>query len=126
MEKNRTYPNSYDERNRSDVLKLRARHGGLAAYGRWEATKQLLLDEGGRIDLAQPECRALLRRELEVTDRKLDEFFNSCAEFGLISDDLYKMGVLASEDIRETLDYKDKKSSAGKQGGREPGGTNDA
>lgn len=112
MEKNRNYSNSYDERNRSDILKLRERHGRIAAYGRWEIFKQILLDEDGRIDLNCSESVAILRRELDLNPlKKLEDFLESCADFGLIDEEIYRnLNAAVSSDIKETLDYKQEMS----------------
>ena len=73
MDANRFYSVPYDARNDTAMLKLRRKHGGIAAYGRWQALLGVLYDEGGTIDLSDEDNFAMVEREIELDGPDLEE-----------------------------------------------------
>ena len=67
MDANRFYSVPYDARNDTAMLKLRRKHGGIAAYGRWQALLGVLYDEGGTIDITDEDNLAMVEQEIPVT-----------------------------------------------------------
>lgn len=125
MDANRFYSVPYDARNDTAILKLRRKHGGIAAYGRWQALLGVLYDEGGTIDLSDEDNFAMVEREIELDGPDLEEFVKSCVKFGLLSPDLWSIGTIGSRGVCEELEYRrnlrEKRSTAGKNGGRKSG-----
>ena len=120
MEANRYYSVSFDERNYPSVKKLRRRCGGIIAYGRWEALKQLLFDADGRLAADDPDIVGLIIDELEFGSREeYDRFIQACIDFGLIDSAMFReAGSIISPEVAETLEYRRKQAEFGKKGGR--------
>lgn len=122
MDANRFYSVPYDARNDTAMLKLRRKHGGIAAYGRWQALLGVLYDEGGTIDVADEDNLAMVEQELELEGAELDAFIESCVKYGLLSLELWSIGTIGSRGVCDELEYRReqrrKKSEAGKKGGR--------
>lgn len=122
MDANRFYSVPYDARNDTAMLKLRRKHGGIAAYGRWQALLGVLYDEGGTIDVTDEDNLAMVEQEIELEGAELDAFIESCVKHGLLSAELWGIGTIGSHGVCEELEYRReqrrKKSEAGKKGGR--------
>lgn len=122
MDANRFYSVPYDARNDTAMLKLRRRHGGIAAYGRWQALIGVLYDEGGTIDLSDEDNLAMVEQEIELEGAELDAFIESCVKYGLLSAELWGIGTIGSRGVCDELEYRremrEKKSAAGRKGGR--------
>lgn len=125
MDANRFYSVPYDARNDTAMLKLRRKHGGIAAYGRWQALLGVLYDEGGTIDVADEDNLAMVEQEIELEGAELDAFIESCVKYGLLSAELWGIGTIGSHGVCEELEYRKeqrrKKSEAGKKGGQASG-----
>ena len=107
------------------MLKLRRKHGGIAAYGRWQALLGVLYDEGGTIDVTDEDNLAMVEQEIELEGAELDAFIESCVKYGLLSPDLWSIGTIGSRGVCDELEYRKeqrrKKSEAGKKGGQASG-----
>ena len=125
MDANRFYSVPYDARNDTAMLKLRRKHGGIAAYGRWQALLGALYDEGGTIDVTDEDNLAMVEQEIELEGAELDAFIESCVKYGLLSPDLWSIGTIGSRGVCDELEYRKeqrrKKSEAGKKGGQASG-----
>lgn len=125
MDANRFYSVPYDARNDTAMLKLRRKHGGIAAYGRWQALLGVLYDEGGTIDLSDEDNLAMVEQEIELEGAELDAFVESCVKYGLLSAELWGIGTIGSRGVCDELEYRremrDKKSNAGRKGGQASG-----
>lgn len=125
MDANRFYSVPYDARNDTAMLKLRRKHGGIAAYGRWQALLGVLYDEGGTIDLSDEDNLAMVEQEIELEGAELDAFIESCVKYGLLSAELWGIGTIGSRGVCDELEYRremrDKKSNAGRKGGQASG-----
>lgn len=125
MDANRFYSVPYDARNDTAMLKLRRKHGGIAAYGRWQALLGVLYDEGGTIDVTDEDNLAMVEQEIELEGAELDAFIESCVKYGLLSAELWGIGTIGSHGVCEELEYRKeqrcKKSEAGKKGGQASG-----
>ena len=118
MDANRFYSVPYDARNDTAMLKLRLKHGGLAAFGTWQALLGVLYDEGGVIDLSDDDCKAMLEGELELKGPRLTAFIESCIKFEMLDDGAWEMGKIASHGVCDELEYRRQRSENGKKGGR--------
>ena len=117
MDANRFFSVPFDNRNDVKMKRLRKRLGGYAGYGRWVALLGMLYDENGILDLNCQDMREIVADELDLTD--VDEFFTELAEIGLIDKELYHgLSHVVNKGVVEQIDYRKKKSEAGKQGGR--------
>ena len=115
MDANRFFSVPYDNRNDVKIRRLRKRLGGMAAYGRWIALLGMLYDENGLLDLNDVTTREIVLEELELDDA--DEFFTELGKMGLINADIYKAtNHVVNNGVCEQLDYRKKKSEAGKKG----------
>ena len=107
------------------MLKLRRKHGGIAAYGRWQALLGVLYDEGGTIDITDEDNLAMVEQEIELEGAELDAFIESCVKYGLLSAELWGIGTIGSRGVCDELEYRremrDKKSNAGRKGGQASG-----
>lgn len=125
MDANRFYSVPYDARNDTAMLKLRRKHGGIAAYGRWQALLGVLYDEGGTIDITDEDNLAMVEQEIELEGAELDAFIESCVKYGLLSAELWGIGTIGSRGVCDELEYRremrDKKSNAGRKGGQASG-----
>lgn len=125
MDSNRFYSVPYDARNDTAMLKLRRKHGGIAAYGRWQALLGVLYDEGGTIDVTDEDNLAMVEQEIELEGAELDAFIESCVKYGLLSAELWGIGTIGSRGVCDELEYRreirDKKSNAGRKGGQASG-----
>lgn len=115
MKADRFFSVHYDIRHNPKIELLRDLEGGISALGRWFALMGILYDVGGICELTEPKRRFLMR-ELELDSDGLDRFLHSCAESDLIQPDFLEMGKVASHGICDELEYKRKKSEAGKKG----------
>ncbi len=120
MDANRFYSIPYDARNDTAMLKLRKKQGGIVAFGRWQALLGMLFDEGGVIDVSDPDDRKVIRDELELTEPKFVSFVETCISYGLLSPELWEMGRIGSRGVCEEIEFRarqrEQKSSAGKKG----------
>ena len=117
MDANRFFSVPYDNRNDVKMKRLRKRLDGYAAYGRWVALLGMLYDEGGILDMSCQDMRDIVADELDLED--VDEFFCVLADIGLIDKELYhSMSHVVNKGVVEQIQYRLKKSEAGKQGGR--------
>lgn len=125
MDANRFYSVPYDARNDTAMLKLRRKHGGIAAFGRWQALLGVLYDEGGTIDVTDEDNLAMVEQEIELEGAELDAFIESCVKYGLLSAELWGIGTIGSRGVCDELEYRremrDKKSNAGRKGGQASG-----
>lgn len=116
MEGNRFYSIPFDARNDPAISKLRDAQGGIAAYGRWQALLGILFDEKGVIDANEKFNRRMLERELELKGEKLDTFIRYCVEFGLLSFEMWQVGMVGSHGVCKELEYRAKQSEKGAKG----------
>lgn len=115
MDANRFFSVPFDNRNDVKMKRLRKRLGGYAGYGRWVALLGMLYDEKGIIDMSCQDMREIVCDELELDDA--DEFFTNLAEIGLIDKELYhSLNHVVNKGVVEQLEYRVKKSDAGKKG----------
>lgn len=116
MDANRFFSVPFDNRNDVKMKRLRKRLGGYAGYGRWVALLGMLYDEKGIIDMSCQDMREIVCDELELDDA--DEFFTNLAEIGLIDKELYRsLNHVVNNGVVEQLEYRVKKSDAGKKSG---------
>ena len=119
MDANRFYSIPYDARNDPAMKKLRRKHGGIKAFGQYQALLGILYDEGNRLHLSDGDDRGLLMEELEIDDEELDKFLNSCAKFDLIDCEEFcgDYPIVTHKGVAKELAYKKMKSDAGRAGG---------
>ena len=123
MDANRFFSVPYDNRNDVKMKRLRKRLGGYAAYGRWVALLGMLYDENGILDMNCQDMREIVADELDLED--VDEFFIGLADIGLIDKELYHgLSHVVNKGVVEQIEYRVKKSEAGKLGGRPKKPTN--
>ena len=116
MDANRFFSVPFDNRNDVKMKRLRKRLGGYAGYGRWVALLGMLYDEKGIIDMSCQDMCEIVCDELELDDA--DEFFTNLAEIGLIDKELYhSLNHVVNNGVVEQLEYRVKKSDAGKKSG---------
>lgn len=113
MRADRFFSVPYDNRNDTKMTMLRMKYG-YAGYGRWIALLGMLYDEDGLIDISDGMMRELLARQLELDD--IDGFLSFLAQIGLIERDMYSMGHVVNHGVCDELDYRKRKSDAGKKG----------
>lgn len=120
MDANRFYSIPYDARNDTAMLKLRNKQGGIIAFGRWQALLGMLFDEGGIIDINDPEDKKVIEKEIELKGIKFDTFIETCIGYGLLSYEMWTFGKIASDGVIREIEFKAKlklqKSEAGKKG----------
>lgn len=115
MDANRFFSVPYDNRNDVKMRRLRKRLNGYAGYGRWVALLGMLYDEKGILDMNDAEMREIVCEELELDDA--DHFFTVLADIGLIDKELYhSMNHVVNRGVLEQIEYRVKKSDAGKKG----------
>ena len=114
MDANRFFSVPFDNRNDVKIKRLRKRFG-MAGYGRWIALLGMLFDEDGIIDMSSQDMREVVAEELELED--VDEFFTALSDIGLIDKELYRsMSHVVNKGVCDELEYRKKKSAAGKKG----------
>jgi len=124
MDANRFFSVPYDNRNDVKILRIRRRLGGMAAYGRWVALLGMLYDEGGVLDMNDQDMRDIVADELELED--VDGFFTELAKVGLIEKELYhSMNHVVNDGVCSEIEYRKKKSEAGKKGNAKRWGKGD-
>ena len=117
MKADRFFPIAYDMRHNPKIELLRDSCGGLYGFGRWVALMGILYDSGGVYEYGTPLKRSFLRRELEMqSDDQLDAFLHALADCELIEAEMLEAGRIASNGICEQLEYKRRKTEAGKKG----------
>ena len=123
MNANRFYSIPFDARNDPAIKKLRRKHGGLVAFGRYQALLGILYDQDNAIHLSDEDDLILVLEELEMDEKELTAFLNSCAKFDLIDCDKFCQDypVIASVGVQKELDYRKKKEVAGTKGGKKSG-----
>jgi len=115
MDANRFFSVPFDNRNDMKILRMRRRLGGIVAYGRWVALLGMLYDEGGVLDMTDQDVRDVVADELELDD--VDEFFSGLVKVGLIEKEFYEtMGHVINDGVCREIEYRRKKSEAGKKG----------
>ena len=115
MKADRFFSVPYDNRNDVKMLRVRKALGGFAGYGRWVALLGMLYDEDGVLDMSDQAMREIVAQELDLED--VDGFFTELAKIGLISSELYRsMSHVVNEGVCEELEYRKRKSEAGKKG----------
>ena len=115
MNANRFFSVPFDNRNDVKILRIRRRLGGIVAYGRWVALLGMLYDEGGILDMADPDMVEIVADELELDD--VDEFFTELAKVGLINRELYEgLNHVVNDGVCDEIAYRKKKSEAGRKG----------
>ena len=116
MDANRFFSVPYDNRNDVKMKRLRKRLNGYAGYGRWVALLGMLYDEKGILDMSDAEMVEIVCEELDLDDA--DEFFTTLADIGLIDNEMYRaMHHVVNRGVLEQLEYRVKKSDAGKKSG---------
>lgn len=116
MDANRFFSVPYDNRNDVKMKRLRKRLNGYAGYGRWVALLGMLYDEKGILDLSDAEMVEIVSEELDLED--VEGFFSVLADIGLIDKELYRaMNHVVNRGVLEQLEYRMKKSDAGKKSG---------
>lgn len=121
MKDRRYYTVSFDERNYPEILKLRLKCGGIVAYGRWEALKQILYDADGGINISDELIRMLLKRELEFdSDDELDGFLKACLDLELLFVEFpdNAQAIIQSKEVLEGISFKRRKAESGRKGGK--------
>lgn len=115
MDSNRYFSVPFDNRNDVKIKRLRKRLGGMTGYGRWVALLGMLYDENGILDMNAKDMREIVAEELELED--VDGFFTELAGIGLIDRELYfSMSHVVNNGVCDELEYRKKKSAAGKKG----------
>ena len=116
MDANRFYSVPWDGYNDIGMKKLRRKHGGVAAYGRWHVLLGILYDAGGRVELDE-DTMVLLQDELEIENQaELNAFIDDLAGLDWISRELLDMGVMVSKGVCDQLEYRKSASYYGKKG----------
>lgn len=121
MKANRYYSVSFDERNYPEIMRLRMMCGGIVAYGRWEALKQILYDAEGQIDIKESLTRQLLLHELDFdSDEDLTNFIQACIRLGLLIQEFPndRQVLISSNEVSVGIAYKRKQAKSGKKGGQ--------
>lgn len=121
MNANRFFTVPYDGRNDTKLLKLgRLQRGKMKAFGRWMALLGMLYDEDGIIDMTDDTTFAIVMDELEFREpRRLEEFFDNCADVGLIDSELWmELQHVVNNGVVNQLEYRKSQSANGKGGGR--------
>ena len=117
MKADRFFSVHYDSRHNPKIDLLRDMGGGLIEYARWIVLLAILYDSDGLVDLNAKGKKRYLMRELEIgSDEELDEFLSNCAECELISAELLELGHVVSRGVSDEIEYRKKKSEAGKKG----------
>ena len=117
MNSNRYYSIPFDARNDVAMRLLRRKQGGIVAFGRWQALLGMLYDADGRIDLKDETMRDLVCEELELDAEGLDSFLADCRALDILSKDAWNnWTVVMSEGVLKEIDYRQRKSYAGKKG----------
>jgi hypothetical protein len=115
MDANRFFSIPYDNRNDVKMRRLRKRLGGYAGYGRWVALLGMLYDEKGILDMNDQEMREIVAEELDLDD--VDMFFDELSMLGLIDRELYaSMSHVVNHGVCDEIEYRRKKSEAGRKG----------
>lgn len=115
MDANRFFSIPYDNRNDVKMRRLRKRLGGYAGYGRWVALLGMLYDEKGVLDMNDQEMREIVSEELDLDD--VDGFFCELSGLGLIDGELYaEMSHVVNHGVCDEIEYRRKKSEAGRKG----------
>lgn len=115
MNANRFFSIPFDNRNDVKILRMRRKLGGIAAYGRWVALLGMLYDEGGMLDMTDPDMVEIVADELELDD--VDEFFAELAKIGLIDKEMHdNLNHVVNNGVCNEIEYRRKKSEAGKKG----------
>lgn len=92
---------------------------GITALAWWIGLLSLLYYSHGLIDLTiQGQKRQIIRKLQMADEAELDSFLNACVTCKFIDGELLEAGHIVSRGVCEQLEYKQVKSSAGKQGGR--------
>ena len=116
MDANRFFSVPFDNRNDVKIKRLRKRCG-MSGYGRWIALLGILFDEDGILDMNDPDMREVVADELELELEELDKFLSVLADIGLIDKELYySMNHVVNKGVCDELEYRKKKSAAGKKG----------
>lgn len=115
MDANRFFSIPYDNRNDVKMRRLRKRLGGYEGYGRWVALLGMLYDEHGILDMTDREMQEIVAEELDLED--VDEFFIELGKLGLIDEEVYRsLGHVVNHGVCDEVEYRRKKSEAGKKG----------
>lgn len=119
MDANRFFSIPYDNRNDITIKCMKKSMGGIVAYGRWVSLLGMLYDSDGVLDLSNVCIREIVAEELELED--LDAYFLDLCRLNLIDATMYnKKNHVIVQGVCEQLEYRRKKSEAGKTGGRTP------
>lgn len=114
-------PLDFDWFEDEKVMELRARLGVRGELA-WARLVAIWADfSGARIDLNAVGTRALLRKKLERSDRQLDQLFKEMAAVGLISRDLWEMGVVTCNRAADEARRREKRKEGGAAGGKKSG-----
>ena len=115
MDANRFFSVPYDNRNDTRILRLRAKAGGMAAYGRWVALLGMLYDDHGLLDMGDEATRWMVARELDLED--VDGFMDALASVGLIDRQIYEaQGHVMNDGVCDEIEYRKRKAEAGRKG----------
>ena len=115
MDARRFYSVPWDGYDDIGMKRLRRKHGGVAAYGRWHVMLGILYDAGGRIALDE-DVMQLLEEELEFGRDELTSFLDDLAKLGWISQELLDIGVVSSKGVCDQLEFLSSSSYYGKKG----------
>ena len=117
MKADRFFSVHYDTRHNPKIELLRDMGNGLIEFARWIVLMSILYDVDGLYDLNAKGKKRYLMKELEISSEKeLDEFLANCAECELISAELLELGHVVSRGVSDEIEYRKKKSEAGKKG----------
>lgn len=111
---------SHDNDARHDPKCKRLRLvGGVEAYGRWwMLCEYLAYIETHIAPFADPLDKALLASELECSTEEVEDFCETCARLGLIDEEMFANGKVASNRMSRNAIRTAQKVAAGRAGGR--------
>jgi len=115
MDARRFYSVPFDAYNDIGMKRLRRKHGGVAAFGRWHVLLGILYDAGGRIEV-DDDVMNVLEEELEFDRADLNAFLDDLAKLGWISEEMLGIGVVSSKGVCDQLEYQKSASYYGKKG----------
>ncbi|MBQ9041615.1 MAG: DUF4373 domain-containing protein [Eggerthellaceae bacterium] len=114
-------PLDFDWFEDEKVMELRARLGVRGELA-WARLIGIWADfSGARIDLNAVGTRAKLRRKLERSDKQMEQLFEEMADIGLISGELWEMGIVTCNRAADEAHRREKRREGGAAGGKKSG-----
>ena len=111
-------PLDFDWFEDANVVELRARMGASGELA-WARLIGIWADfEDARIDMAAPGVRTILKRKLERSDKALDKLFSTMADIGLISAEMWELGVVTCNRAADEARRRQRRRDGGAAGGK--------